>query len=228
MALQALRLTFAVIAALVAVILSSLAIRLFQLERGQFLLPLVAVIVVALYAGRGPALLMALLAGVGDFTAAPESLTWLRERSDAPALVMYGLVAVLVAHLGARSRARTRSARADADRALLRLQQLQSVTETALEDRPLPELMQELLVRTTRIFKVGLAGLLLLDDDGETLRVAASLGFPEELCRSVRVPVGAGLAGRVFAARRSTRSSTGTCGPRSACRCSRGGARSGC
>jgi len=208
MALQALRLTFAVIAAFVAVILSSLAIRLFQLERGQFLLPLTGVIVVALYAGRGPALLMALLAGVGDFTAAPESLTWLRERSDAPALALYGLVAVLVAHLGARSReshARTRSARADADRALLRLQQLQSVTETALEDRPLPELMQELLVRTTRIFKVGLAGLLLLDDDGETLRVAASLGFPEELCRSVRVPVGAGLAGRVFAARRAMR-----------------------
>jgi PAS domain S-box-containing protein len=65
--------------------------------------------------------------------------------------------------------------------------------------------MQELLDRAVRIFHADVAGLLLLEEDGETLAMAAALGLPEEVWRSIQIPVGSGFAGKVFAARRPMR-----------------------
>lgn len=210
MLLRALRYSFAVVAALVAVGLTALVSRAFALGHGYTLLPLASVMIVSLIAGRGPALLTAALCGLGVayFAVHPYGLLAISERSGEVVLVLYGAVAVAVAHLGASVRGsllRAQLAREAADRALTQLRDLQSVTEAALEDRPLAELLRELLSRSARIFGADVASLLLLDEGREALEIAAAVGMDEAWWRGVRVPLGTGLAGRVFVGRRPMR-----------------------
>ncbi|HEY1277601.1 MAG TPA: SpoIIE family protein phosphatase [Thermoleophilaceae bacterium] len=83
-----------------------------------------------------------------------------------------------------------------------RLRALQSVTDTALSYLPLDELLDELLRRVVEIMDVDTAAILLLEADGRSLVPHAARGLDGELDLGVRIPVGAGFAGRVAAGHR--------------------------
>ena len=83
-----------------------------------------------------------------------------------------------------------------------RLAELQRVTDATLAYLPLEELLAELLRRITDILDADTAAVLLLDQTKKTLVARASHGIEEEVARGVRIPLGAGFAGRIAAERR--------------------------
>jgi GAF domain-containing protein/anti-sigma regulatory factor (Ser/Thr protein kinase) len=95
-----------------------------------------------------------------------------------------------------------RQARADAERALDRLAQLQSVTESALAYLDLDELLRTLLERVTGMLGTDTAAILLVNDEGDALYARAAKGLEEEVERGFSLPIGAGFAGRVANERR--------------------------
>jgi signal transduction histidine kinase len=82
-------------------------------------------------------------------------------------------------------------------RSAKRLQQLQSLTDAALAHLHLDELLDALLDRTREVLEVDTCAVLLLDDATNELVARAAVGVEEEVESGVRVPVGAGFAGRV-------------------------------
>jgi signal transduction histidine kinase len=84
-----------------------------------------------------------------------------------------------------------------------RLRKLQSVMEAALAHLALDELLDELLVRVRSALEADTAAILLFDDDAKQLVARAAKGIEEEVEQGVRIPLGAGFAGRVAAERRS-------------------------
>jgi signal transduction histidine kinase len=82
------------------------------------------------------------------------------------------------------------------------VRRLQSVTDAALAHLRLDELLGALLERTRQILEVDTCAILLLDDDTNELVARAALGIEEEVEQGVRVPVGAGFAGRIAAEKR--------------------------
>jgi GAF domain-containing protein/anti-sigma regulatory factor (Ser/Thr protein kinase) len=95
-----------------------------------------------------------------------------------------------------------RAARADAERALERLAQLQAVTESALAYLELDDLLRTLLDRTTELLGTDTAAILLVDDDDARLVARAAKGLEEEVERGFTLPLGAGFAGRIASERR--------------------------
>jgi PAS domain S-box-containing protein len=81
------------------------------------------------------------------------------------------------------------------------LQALHAVTEAILDQRGLEELLQRVLERIHGVLAVDTATILLVCEDGQHLRVRASVGLEAEVAREVRVPVGAGIAGTIAATR---------------------------
>jgi K+-sensing histidine kinase KdpD len=75
--------------------------------------------------------------------------------------------------------------------------------EAALAHLSLDELLDELLERVRAALEADTAAVLLLDEEAEELVARAAKGIQEEVERGVRIPVGAGFAGRVAAERRS-------------------------
>ena len=114
---------------------------------------------------------------------------------------------VLIANVrGQRVRLRTveRSARAEAEEAAKRVRDLQQVTDVALAQLSLDELLGELLRRISRVLDLDAAAIMLTDDSGHALVVRAAEGV--EATRDgepVRIPYGDGCAGRVAAERRT-------------------------
>ena len=84
-----------------------------------------------------------------------------------------------------------------------RLRKLQSVMEAALAHLTLEELLDELLIRVRSTLEADTAAVLLLDPDAGELVARAAKGIEEEVEQGVRIPLGAGFAGRVAAERRS-------------------------
>jgi signal transduction histidine kinase len=82
------------------------------------------------------------------------------------------------------------------------VRRLQSVTEAALAHLRLDELLGALLERTRQILDVDTCAILLLDEETNELVARAALGIEEEVEQGVRVPVGAGFAGRIAAEKR--------------------------
>jgi serine phosphatase RsbU (regulator of sigma subunit)/anti-sigma regulatory factor (Ser/Thr protein kinase)/putative methionine-R-sulfoxide reductase with GAF domain len=95
-----------------------------------------------------------------------------------------------------------RGARAEAEAAIVHLEQLQSVTDAALAYLDLDDLLAVLLERTAAILGADTAVVLLAEDDGATLAARAAKGLEEEVSRGFRLPIGQGFAGRVAAERR--------------------------
>jgi GAF domain-containing protein/anti-sigma regulatory factor (Ser/Thr protein kinase) len=95
-----------------------------------------------------------------------------------------------------------RQARDDAEAAVVRLNQLQSITESALAYLDLDELLRTLLARTVEILGTDTAAVLLVDTDGTSLVARAARGLEEEVERGFRLPIGEGFAGRIAAERR--------------------------
>jgi signal transduction histidine kinase len=81
------------------------------------------------------------------------------------------------------------------------IRRLQSVTDAALAYLRLDELLDALLERTRKILDVDTCAILLLDEETNELVACAALGIEEEVEQGVRIPVGAGFAGRIAADR---------------------------
>jgi signal transduction histidine kinase len=86
-----------------------------------------------------------------------------------------------------------RSAPADA------LARLQAVSDAALAHLTLDDLLDELLTRIRELLVVDTCAVLLLDDAGGELVARAAKGLEEEVEQGVRIPIGAGFAGRIAA-----------------------------
>jgi len=82
------------------------------------------------------------------------------------------------------------------------VRRLQSVTDAALAHLRLDELLVALLERTRQILEVDTCAILLIDEGTNELVARAALGIEEEVEQGVRVPVGAGFAGRIAAEKR--------------------------
>lgn len=120
---------------------------------------------------------------------------------DATILQIVGdRVALAIDH--ARLFAEEREARAEAEKALERVRQLQSITEGALALLDLEELLSVLLERVVAMLGVDTAAVLIADNDGKRLEARAAKGLEEEVERGFSLPIGSGFAGRVAAERR--------------------------
>jgi signal transduction histidine kinase len=76
-----------------------------------------------------------------------------------------------------------------------RIEHVQAVTDAALAHLDVNELLNVLLPRIRDILRTDTCAVLLLDDETNELVARAALGIEEEV--GVRIPVGAGFAGRV-------------------------------
>ena len=94
-----------------------------------------------------------------------------------------------------------RAARREAEAANTQLQALQALTDSALSHLALDDLLDELLGRVTAVLGVDNVGILLWEEDGQTLTLRAARGLLEEAIGRERVAVGQGLPGRVAASR---------------------------
>src|SRR5438874_5628604 len=82
-----------------------------------------------------------------------------------------------------------------------KLRRLQTVTDVAIAQLSLDELLGELLLRIRDALDADTAAVLLLDDTGTELVARAAKGIEEEVESGVRIPVGQGFAGRIAASR---------------------------
>ncbi|WP_327001965.1 SpoIIE family protein phosphatase [Dactylosporangium sp. NBC_01737] len=78
-----------------------------------------------------------------------------------------------------------------------KLRRLQAVTDAALSQLGLEDLLHELLERTLDILRADSAAVLLLDQDGTDLVATAVAGLDRELQHGLRLPLGVGFAGGV-------------------------------
>jgi signal transduction histidine kinase len=83
-----------------------------------------------------------------------------------------------------------------------RLERVQAVTDAALGQLALDDLLAVLLPRIREILATDTCAVLLLDESGRELVARAALGIEEEVEQGVRVPLGRGFAGRIAAERR--------------------------
>jgi signal transduction histidine kinase len=84
----------------------------------------------------------------------------------------------------------------EAERAArLRIEHVQAVTDAALAHLEVNELLRVLLPRIRDILRTDTCAVLLLDEESNELVARAALGIEEEV--GVRIPLGAGFAGRV-------------------------------
>ena len=79
-----------------------------------------------------------------------------------------------------------------------RLASLQALTDTALTQLEVEDLLAELLTRVRDILDADTAAVLLLEGSSHLVARAAS-GIEEEVRQGVRIPLGAGFAGRIAA-----------------------------
>jgi signal transduction histidine kinase len=83
--------------------------------------------------------------------------------------------------------------------ARIRLENVQAVTDAALEHLGFDDLLSELLARIREILVADTAAILLLDERRENLIPRAAVGLEEEIERGLRIPIGRGFAGRIAA-----------------------------
>jgi len=80
-----------------------------------------------------------------------------------------------------------------------RIEHVQAVTDAALAHLEVNDLLQVLLPRIRDILETDTCAVLLLDEHTNELVARAALGIEEEVEQGVRIPLGAGFAGRVAA-----------------------------
>ena len=78
---------------------------------------------------------------------------------------------------------------------------LYRLSDPALSELPLEELLQELLNRIQEALSVDTVAILLYDSDTHELVARAARGIEEEVEQGVRIPLGRGFAGRIAAER---------------------------
>jgi putative methionine-R-sulfoxide reductase with GAF domain len=82
------------------------------------------------------------------------------------------------------------------------LRRLLAVTDAALAQLDIDDLLTELASRTRELMGTDTATILLLEPSGRELVAAAASGLEEEVRQGARVPVGEGFAGRIAATAR--------------------------
>jgi serine phosphatase RsbU (regulator of sigma subunit) len=82
-----------------------------------------------------------------------------------------------------------------------RLRRIEAVTDTALGQLGVEEMLVELLDRVRELLEVDTAAVLLLDPSEQYLVATAARGIEEEVRQGVRIPLGKGFAGRIAARR---------------------------
>jgi phosphoserine phosphatase RsbU/P len=80
-----------------------------------------------------------------------------------------------------------------------KLGRLQTITDAALSQLGIEDLLTELLTRTRDLMSVDTATVFLLNTSGTELIATAASGLEEEVRLAVRIPVGSGFAGRIAA-----------------------------
>jgi sigma-B regulation protein RsbU (phosphoserine phosphatase) len=90
---------------------------------------------------------------------------------------------------------------ADALASVDHLRKLQRVTDAALANLTVGELLDELLIRVREALSADTAAILLLDNERGELVARAAKGLEEEVRQGVRIPVGRGFAGSIAATR---------------------------
>jgi signal transduction histidine kinase len=80
-----------------------------------------------------------------------------------------------------------------------RIEHVQAVTDAALAHLEVDELLRVLLPRIRDILQTDTCAVLLLDEEAQELVARAALGIEEEVEQGVRIPLGAGFAGKVAA-----------------------------
>jgi len=83
-----------------------------------------------------------------------------------------------------------------------RLRRLLAVTDAALAQLGVDDLLTELASRTRELMSADTSAILLLDPSGRELVATAASGLEEEVRQGVRIPVGYGFAGRIAASAR--------------------------
>jgi serine phosphatase RsbU (regulator of sigma subunit) len=78
---------------------------------------------------------------------------------------------------------------------------IEAVTDTALSRLDEQALLDALLVRVKNVLRADTAAVLLLDESAGQLVATAASGIEEEVRQGVRIPLGAGFAGRVAESR---------------------------
>jgi phosphoserine phosphatase RsbU/P len=91
------------------------------------------------------------------------------------------------------------------DAVALRLENLKALTDITLTRLDVDDLLVELLGRVREILDVDTAAVLMLDADSEMLVARAARGIEDEVRQGVRVPLGAGFAGRIAATKEPVR-----------------------
>jgi hypothetical protein len=86
-----------------------------------------------------------------------------------------------------------------------RLRAIATLTDTAIGHLGVDDLLDELLGRIVELLEADTSAVLLLDPSGTQLEARAAFGIEEEVHQGVRVPVGAGFAGRIAEERRPVR-----------------------
>jgi FixJ family two-component response regulator/anti-sigma regulatory factor (Ser/Thr protein kinase) len=95
------------------------------------------------------------------------------------------------------------TARAEAEALAGTISRLERLTEAALANLSLDELLHELLGHVCELLQTDAAAILLLDDERQVLEVKAERGLYGDAEARFTVPVGAGFAGRIVSERRS-------------------------
>ncbi|MDX6480833.1 MAG: hypothetical protein QOG85_1343 [Gaiellaceae bacterium] len=80
-----------------------------------------------------------------------------------------------------------------------RIENVQAVTDAALEHLEVDDLLSVLLPRIRDILRADTCAVLLLDAETDELVARAAVGIEEEVEQGVRIPVGKGFAGKVAA-----------------------------
>jgi phosphoserine phosphatase RsbU/P len=80
-----------------------------------------------------------------------------------------------------------------------KLRRLQAVTDAALSQLSLEDLLDELLERIRDLLSADTAAVLLLDQTGTELIATAASGLEQEVRQGIRLPVGHGFAGTIAA-----------------------------
>ncbi|HEX6713321.1 MAG TPA: SpoIIE family protein phosphatase [Thermoleophilaceae bacterium] len=94
-------------------------------------------------------------------------------------------------------------ARAEAEAMAGTISRLERLTEAALANLPIDELLHELLGHVCDLLETDTAAILLLDEERQVLEVKAERGLYGDADVRFTVPVGAGFAGRIVSERRS-------------------------
>ncbi|MFL5893797.1 MAG: SpoIIE family protein phosphatase [Thermoleophilaceae bacterium] len=98
---------------------------------------------------------------------------------------------------------REQGRRAEAEARARTVSRLERLTEAALANLSLDDMLSELLVHVIDIIGADTAAILLLDEDRQMLEVRAAKGLEEDAEARVTIPVGSGFAGRIVTERHS-------------------------